>query len=98
MRDGDLISRSALLEEVPKWFPNTDFITGEILRGVKAATNGIQAAPAVDAVEVVRCKDCKWFGPNNEDSWFGCAIDTRCEEDRPKGNDFCSYGERRGGE
>ena len=48
----------------------------------------ILEAPTVDAVEVVRCKDCKWF--NNA----GCAISIVDDSDKPKEMDFCSYGER----
>ena len=47
-------------------------------------------APTVDAVEVVRCKDCKWRGH------IGCAITIVDESDEPKDDDFCSWGERRG--
>lgn len=39
--------------------------------------------------EIVRCKDCKWFND------FGCAIRIVDESDKPKENDFCSFGERR---
>lgn len=49
----------------------------------------INTAPTIDAVPVVRCKDCIWWGK------AGCAFDTRCEEDVPKEDDFCSYGETR---
>lgn len=45
-------------------------------------------APIVDAVEVVRCKDCKWRGK------VGCAVYIVDESDRPKDDDFCSFGER----
>lgn len=40
-------------------------------------------------VEIVRCKDCKWFGN------VGCAIDIKDGTDEPMENDFCSYGERK---
>ena len=39
--------------------------------------------------ELVRCKDCKWF---NE---LGCAIQIVDDSDKPTGNDYCSFGERR---
>lgn len=47
--------------------------------------------PTVDAVEVVRCKDCKRWGvyPDGEDGMCHCLC--RCTGK----NDFCSYGERR---
>ena len=43
----------------------------------------ISNAPTVDAVEVVRCKDCKWYKCD------GCFFSTSEVEE----NDFCSYGE-----
>lgn len=46
----------------------------------------LDTAPTVDAVEVVRCKDCKHWG-DTICNWF--------EEERIMWqNDFCSYGER----
>lgn len=52
----------------------------------------IKNAPTVDAVPVVRCKDCKWFG------LVGCAIQIVDDTDRPSEDDFCSFGERKGGD
>lgn len=52
--------------------------------------------PTVDAVPVVRCKDCKWFADNNDGDWFGCWLFQTIQiipEDAPKPEDFCSYGE-----
>ena len=40
-------------------------------------------------IEVIRCKDCKWYDN------IGCALIIVDEEDRPKPDDFCSYGERK---
>ena len=42
-----------------------------------------------DVVIVTRCKDCKWF---NEP---GCAIEIVDDTDRPTGNDYCSFANRR---
>ena len=56
----------------------------------------IADTPTVDAVPVVRCKDCKWFADNNDGSWFGCWLFQAIQiipEDAPKPYDFCSYGE-----
>lgn len=47
-------------------------------------------APTVDAVPVVRCRECKFYFP---DSTNPCVLSiglTMVDED-----DFCSYGERR---
>lgn len=49
----------------------------------------IDLQPTADVVEVVRCKNCKWFND------FGCAIRIVDESDKPKEDDFCSFGERR---
>ena len=50
------------------------------------ATSFIDSAPTVDAVEVVRCKDCKH---RYEDSW--------CEYVDDDDNFYCARGERKGG-
>lgn len=60
----------------------------------------IDQAPTIDAVPVVRCKDCKWFADNNGGEWYGCQmyqVIRITPEDAPKPDDFCSYGERREG-
>ena len=49
----------------------------------------LKDVPVIDAVEVVRCKDCKW--------WDGIECQTR-DIDVVDVDDFCSYGERKGGE
>lgn len=50
----------------------------------------LMQAPTADAVEVVRCKDCKRYSFTNKghcDYYMGL--------DCAKENDFCSYAERR---
>ena len=32
---------------------------------IKGCIDAIKEAPTVDAVEVVRCRDCKWYEPRN---------------------------------
>lgn len=58
--------------------------------------------PTVDAVEVVRCKDCKWYKESNHSELYPMRFCYRLKNDDgvPVGynwadNDFCSYGERR---
>lgn len=50
--------------------------------------------PAVDAVHVVRCRECKHCDPENYhcDHHMGTAAPLRRKPD-----DFCSYGERKEG-
>ena len=66
----------------------------------------IDAQPTVDAVEVVRCKDCKYWASNGKDEILGVEDGVCCcyqwESDyfniETTSDDFCSYGERREGE
>ncbi len=60
--------------------------------------------PTIDAVPVVRCKDCKWYKEGNllAPTKF-CFRLKHPKEDRQIGyaysdDDFCSYGERMGKE
>ena len=55
----------------------------------------VASVPAVDAVEVVRCKDCKHGELNcnlKEKEYVVCELD---EHHVWRPNGFCSYGERR---
>lgn len=102
----DLISRSALSEKlqahhdffVNGWGGFSNLSIKDKVR-VDEITNCIAEvmnAPAVDAVEVVRCKDCKHFynsnlNPNHKCKRGGSQVwDVEFTE-----NDFCSYGKRR---
>ena len=42
--------------------------------------------------ELIRCKDCEWFGT------VGCAVKIVGESDEPKENDYCSWAEPKEGE
>ena len=55
-------------------------------------TEIIEDAPTVDAVEVVRCKDCKWYA-HDED--FAFCDNYTSLMDHVGDETFCSYGERR---
>ena len=54
----------------------------------------ISEAPTIDAVPVVRCRECKHCDPENYhcDHPMGTAAPLRRKPD-----DFCSYGEKRRG-
>ena len=52
----------------------------------------LDTQPTIDAVPVVRCKDCIWYTPISETcDWTS----TDCTKTFREQNDFCSYGERR---
>lgn len=70
--------------------------TGDIMARVDERPEAIEAwnrrvndgkAPAVDAVAVVRCKDCMYWND-------GSSLCT-CNFDIMSGENFCSFGERR---
>ena len=52
----------------------------------------VMDAPAIDAVEVVRCKECRHYD-------HGCCVVMRYKDDHHiigvKPTDYCSYGERK---
>ena len=54
----------------------------------------VEEMPTVDAVPVVRCRECKHCDPENHhcDHHMGTAAPLRRKPD-----DFCSYGERKEG-
>lgn len=88
MPENDLISRSALLEE-SEYFScyNPDCEDTECEFSF-VYTVDVRNAPAVDAVEVVRCRDCKHY------MTIFCTCDGCCISD----DWFCADGERRAGD
>lgn len=89
----DLIDRAELPTvriEIPK---RLDDETCRIISGlVEAFQTVIKSAPTVDAVEVVRCKDCKMLGPYLRSGKY-VYCDRTCMIVRE--DDYCSYGERK---
>ena len=69
----------------------------------------VKAIPAADVVEVVRCRECKYWGDEagklqrSDGALFArCKVHNYLLDGRhtgwcPTGNDFCSYGERKEG-
>ena len=62
--------------------------------GFMGADKVIFMLPPVDAVEVVRCKDCKWYEVHKPRVLENCEREGKLVPMMP--DDFCSYGERRG--
>lgn len=108
-----LIDANALLESIE----GTDWYTinykGDATQGAPCeevawykATDiysAIENAPTVDAVPVVRCKDCKHSGLYEDGTVFCKLHSERGEHEERHGSysvwmepdDFCSYGEKR---
>lgn len=70
-----LIDANALIKEA-----NSDGAYGYV------DAKQISEAPTIDAVEVVRCKDCKYF-----ETWL-------CQNEDNYDNWFCADGERKDGD
>ena len=71
--------------------PLTDWEYGYTC-GSERAESEIECAPTIDAVPVIRCKDCKWYSANTGYHWG------RCENYRPfpfDETDYCSRAERK---
>lgn len=99
--NGKLISADRLIQFVENW--------GKHHGREEAADSFLYAihnAPAVDAVEVVRCRDCKYWGDEEGIAEGRDFLYARCNVHNhfrygehfgwcPKEDDFCSCGERR---
>lgn len=71
--------------------PNSD---GQSQRaGIRKALRCIAEAPTADVVEVVRCKDCKYWVEEKDFGMFCSHWGSTLAESQA--DDFCSYGERK---
>lgn len=85
--NGDLISRSALWSDIQMLPHNGDIVSSEEVEQT------IKEAPAVDAVEVVRCRDCfYWMKAKVNRSGFLVCPKSGMEI---VATDYCSRAERR---
>lgn len=62
------------------------------LLGMKHTLDFVKVTPPIDAVEVVRCKDCRYFRPSEITNANFCEWHNDLEI---QANDFCNYGERK---
>ena len=70
-------------------------LTEDFKDGVLTVLEMLKTEPSADVVEVVRCKDCKYFLNNTE---FGYPWCERKRISFVNGFDYCSYAERRNDE
>lgn len=98
----DLIRKSKLLRNIDKAVVLSGKFDEILLqkKGAFEVIGQIRAAPAVDAVEVVRCKDCEHYqyGEFFTDIKFCCRLRGENGEVRRyscSDEDYCSYGIRR---
>ena len=81
----DAISTAAMTATCPKGMDLDSYIAG-----MGVVLDRIAEAPTVDAVEVVRCKDCEYYVETN--GRIGtCELTISGAED----DGFCAWGERK---
>ena len=82
-------------EETKELIHNGETQLDNLAEGFTEADHIIKyVLPTVDAVPVVRCKDCKYYKPDE----YKCGCDFAGGLPYVKAGDFCSYGERKDGE
>ncbi len=59
-----------------------------------ACIKGIKEMPEDDGIEIVRCKECEYWRSEFLEDYGKC--DMHCGLFELSGNDFCSYGKKRG--
>ena len=86
-----LINREALLSYADLWASCGEHYTAEDVIMM------IKTAPTVDAVPVVRCRECKHYDTADFDGDIlcGCTLHSAMVDITP--DSFCSYGERKEG-
>ena len=94
----DYISREAAIayireqsEELQKAFEELGGESGIYADAYNDLAEDFHRIPAVDAVPVIRCKDCKFYNPGSY--YIGCESAKGIIG--PSDVDFCSYGEKR---
>ena len=92
MKDNDLIRRGDAFTLFQKQYidtqEGTDHVAIRINIGITKCIHAMQDIPAVDAVEVVRCRECRLHGICSTEDVFRFA-------DLSEENRYCGAGKRR---
>ena len=72
----------------------------EVIRVTDGIAKEIEAIPTIDAVPVVRCKECKHWNQDEVFKTSSCRIsyDEKGFEKQTDADFFCGYGKRKDGE
>ena len=88
-----LIDADELLEEIVERMTLFRALGKErVVQNYDFAATVVGDAPTVDAVPVVRCRECKYYRPKANYMHCACPGGMLCP---PDANGFCSYGQRR---
>ena len=106
-KDFDLrVANKSMTEVFPNWKELPEEVQDAVCKHAQHLHMLLETQPTVDAVEVVRCKDCqhfekKWSYHKTTSEDVGCGYcwhwdyETGMSPNQVDGDDFCSYGERR---
>ena len=111
MDDMEKVTNRKRLIDADKLLTNAITISNSEGQAIWSAVSTIDilAAPIVDVVEIVRCRECKyWSDEDGELQRSDGVLFARCKVHNylidgrhtgwcPTENDFCSYGELKGG-
>jgi hypothetical protein len=89
MSDVRLIDANALLCDVI----GLTIVSPEVMNYANAVSVAIENAPTIDAVEVVRCRECKYARPLVQEEWVACIM--WCRGSQSDG--FCHMGAKMDG-
>lgn len=90
MAEKEYIERGALLERLKFKRDKSPDLDGRKRCGLDSAIAQVRKAPSADVVEVVRCKDCKYWKQVTAERHACCMIGFEMDYD-----EYCSYGERK---
>ena len=86
----EYIERDAAVEIAEKFGTCNGSVLGRHSGVADCIASKIAGLPAADVAPVVRCKDCKYYKPEEVE----CGCDFAGGLPYVKSEDFCSYGER----
>ena len=90
-----LIDANAFVEHLERMAHIARTTYPNLFHGLLEAAEYVKDFPAIDAVTVVRCRECRYRFKNNGHDKSGCPIiDANIWMDD---DDFCSHGERKEG-
>ena len=94
--NNDLISKSHFDKRVREAVGMTIAeLTADFKDGVRTTLELLKTEPTVDAVQVLRCEECKWwFKDENYDGLYRCANDGLLRKE----DHYCACGERKNDE
>lgn len=89
------IDRETAIDEIDKWLDSVGYVTvGKGLSSYGELVGCLEDTPAADVVEVVRCKDCRFWTKQNDSLQGRCLL----SGNYPTREWYCANGERKDGE